>query len=246
MMLKDLRQSRIDLTITNQPGVLRGLSYAIGRDHRKIVVVDNTLYLGGLNLSQSVFERADFMAKINDRDIVEVFKYVFNQSEQTSRKDDWEIYCGYDNTRVLVDSGNGGSLILETAINEINNARKSIDLMTIGHISGGMDLAINNAIERGVKVRGFLSPRGSLGRALFPSPKRMVIYQPRQGISHAKLLIIDEQIAILGSHNFDQRLVWARTEEASLLTSRTHIVKPLVDFFEKTIAGGVRVQRKDT
>lgn len=84
----------------------------------------------------------------------------------------------------------------------------------------------------------FVSPSGALARMVKNRFQGTEVYCPSQGLNHAKLLLVDNESALFGSHNYDAILVALGTEELSLLTARKHIVLPLINFFEKTINEG--------
>lgn len=59
------------------PGIL-------GRDHKKISIVDYVAYLGGINLANLDPKRFDFMLKTNNPRIVEILASIFEQSFRNS------------------------------------------------------------------------------------------------------------------------------------------------------------------
>ena len=222
-MLKDLQNAGVAIEITNRPGMLGDLSFAYGRNHKKIFVVDDCCYLGGLNLSQSVFEREDFMVKITDNDIVEQITSIFEAN--TADKSNRVIVCAPD-TELLMDVGSGHSVVMDRAIGLINSSIESVNFMSSRAACGRVRTALLRAVSRGVKVKTFSSNKDT--RATYES------YSPRYGRTHAKLIIADN-VAIFGSHNFDWKLVTLKTEELSLQTCRQSIVEPLTQYFENTV-----------
>ncbi|MBI4084764.1 MAG: hypothetical protein HY431_02560 [Candidatus Levybacteria bacterium] len=48
---------------------------------------------------------------------------------------------------------------------------------------------------------------------------------------HAKILLVDRAIALLGSHNFSSKGVIMRTAELALQSSDTHLIANLSDFY---------------
>jgi len=58
------------LSLTPFPGFL-------GRDHKKISIIDNVVYLGGSNLTPLDAKRADVMVKTNNASIIEGAKRIF-------------------------------------------------------------------------------------------------------------------------------------------------------------------------
>ncbi len=223
-MLESFVSAGIDFEMTNEPKLVDKLLMARGRNHRKIFLVDDVLYMGGLNLSQKVFEREDFVIKITDKDIVEMAASVYKNTKQS--KSSTTLPCGSD-TEYLIEGGGMNSLIIAKAVILIDRARRRVEFMTSLAPTGEIRRALLRAVDRGVTVRTFSS--WAQCRTPFES------YTPNRGSAHAKLLVAD-QWAIFGSHNFDWRLAVLKTEEMSIMTSRTHIVDPLRKYFEKTIS----------
>jgi len=230
-MLKEFIDEGIDFEITNPPGIFGNLELGYHRNHKKMFIVDDSLYMGGLNLSQSVFEREDFVMRIQDPEIVSQAALIFKSKENDTGKN-VEISCGTD-TKFLIDGGSRESLILNKAIELINNSTSRIDFMSKHSPSGEIKSAMIKAKSRGVKIRTYSSKQDNFGG--------VESYAPDRGNAHAKLLIVDDS-AIFGSHNFDWLLVALRTEEVSLLTTRREMVEPLKAYFEDAVLRTKKLQ----
>jgi hypothetical protein len=114
--------------------------------------------------------------------------------------------------------------------------------MTQSILLGTIGKHLNKAADRGVKVRLFTSKHEGtvLSGLSFIDQNKIEVHFPVEGHTHAKLLVADGKTAIFGSHNFNIILVKSHTKEMSILTTRQHIVTPLVRFFDDTLAGKYR------
>ena len=116
----------------------------------------------------------------------------------------------------------------------VEQATTSIEIMMYtwkwyGHESAGgvqkLSLAINAAAHRGVKVRVILNVE-SMGHAITRINTKTRGFLERAGCevkwgklgiaTHAKMVIIDDQILVLGSHNFS-KAAFSRNPEASII-----------------------------
>lgn len=239
-LLQGLRSSGITPHKTNSPtGPHRytPLPGAVGRDHKKIVVVDETAYIGGVNFTELDAKRIDFMTKITNPAIVNNLANIFTESLTDQPQSDREIVCDSKNT-LIIDGGElMKSLIMRNAYQLVERERDEIVVVSPFSPTGKFAEKLNAAVERGVKVSFITSSRESLpGFASKVSqfvhnfgtgtPKFTTIYV--DGIIHAKALIaMGNGEAIVGSHNFDELFVKLGTEEISLRTSEEQIIDEL-------------------
>lgn len=130
----------------------------------------------------------------------------------------------------------------------INNAQQSIEIIMYewkwySHESAGgvekFNLAIQGAARKGVKVRVLLNIE-SMGHAITKINTRTESYLRLAGVevkfgqigvaTHAKMLIIDGRILILGSHNISKGS-FSRNQEASIIVEGGEAVRPYSDWF---------------
>ena len=116
----------------------------------------------------------------------------------------------------------------------INSARSNIEIIQYewkwyGHENAGgvqkLNLALIAAARRGVKVKVLLNIE-SMGHAITKINSRTATFLARYGVevkfgqvgvvTHAKMMIIDDEILILGSHNFSKS-AFSRNQEASVV-----------------------------
>jgi phosphatidylserine/phosphatidylglycerophosphate/cardiolipin synthase-like enzyme len=249
------RQFR-DHLVRNRAGLLRALAEAgkvvctnrphsilkntpvpgfIGRDHKKIVIVDDFAYIGGLNLTPLDMMRVDLMLGTNNPAIVNVLAQVFISSFYEHEQSDRVISCDSYNS-VLIDSGKrNSSLIMDFVRERILSGEDKITLLTPYLPVGQLRHILNHEADKGRDIEVITSSESNLGFA--PRFSRLVHNFGQQkpkfritrypGVVHAKALKIGNHTAIIGSHNFDELFVRFGTEEIALLTSQPEILQGL-------------------
>jgi len=108
--------------------------------------------------------------------------------------------------------------------------------------AGGVEmfnLAIQAASRRGVKVRVLLNIE-SMGQAITKINTRTETFLRLAGVevkfgqigvaTHAKMLIVDDRILILGSHNISKGS-FSRNQEASIVVEGGEAIRPYIDYF---------------
>lgn len=247
-MYKDLETNGVSVTYINPPKGIKDILIPYqGRNHIKMTLIDDIAYLGGLNLYDTGFGAADFMVKITDKTIVDALAQQFEMVNEQKPEHDYEVTAQNGQLKLLVDRGQPGeSIILDQATNLVNKAKFSVQLLTPFTPSGSFLKALHAADARGISVDVISCDPAILKRTEAVSDILNQINTARMKLSgknipiryltdqklHAKLLIIDRQIAILGSHNFAQEGVRQGTEEIALETTHTALVQNLVDYFQ--------------
>jgi len=119
----------------------------------------------------------------------------------------------------------------------IENARFSIDIIVYDwrwypHESANpvqiFNQAIVQAVRRGVYVRAITCPADTVEilKSLGVSAKRL----NQKNLVHCKLMIIDQEIAVLGSHNYTISAFQSNYEVSIILKGRETIQR-LIDFY---------------
>lgn len=216
----------------------------IGRNHTKIFIVDDTVWFGGLNVSTTHGEKADFVVKFQDPRIagplVDLFGMVNeNRPEKDFRKQLTDHYA------LIVDRGDAGkSMILDEAEGLVGEATESIEFLSQVPPSGSL---LDNLIERakaGVAVNVVISnekeyqsnsvPFGILVKHEFNGFMKKIqgieniqVFHYSEGKVHGKLIIVDGKDAMFGSHNFARSGVKAGTQEACIETTDPRLIPQL-------------------
>ncbi|MEX2007602.1 MAG: phosphatidylserine/phosphatidylglycerophosphate/cardiolipin synthase family protein [Candidatus Levyibacteriota bacterium] len=218
-------------------------SVVLGRDHKKITVIDDVAYIGGVNLAPLDAQRVDFMLKTNNTSLVNKLSLIFDESFRGSPVSDASYVCDARNT-LLVDSGKRGqSIIMTHAYDKIEKEGKRVTLVSPFLPSGDLRKILNKAVKRGVSVEVITSDENQLG--LTPRISQMVhnagqvkpVFEIKRypGIIHAKALLLGDHTAIVGSHNFDKLFINLGTEEISLLTTQPEILAQLNALCERIV-----------
>ncbi|MES1910701.1 MAG: hypothetical protein MHM6MM_003246 [Cercozoa sp. M6MM] len=145
--------------------------------------------------------------------------------------------------------------IQRALLNSINNARHSIDIMSPYLFPPEPILdALKDAVSRGVRVRIMTSgdkcdePLGRFAfvayysRILHECGAELYEYAARE--LHAKNLLIDGRLAMLGTFNLDA-LSFANAKELKVLTIEPHLCDRLQRFFDLELARCVRITSVD-
>ncbi|MGG0717634.1 phospholipase D-like domain-containing protein [Robertmurraya massiliosenegalensis] len=135
----------------------------------------------------------------------------------------------------------------------ITQATKTIDITTPYFIpETDIIMALKTAVARGVRVR-LLVPRhidqkivGFASRTYYGEliEAGVQIYQYDKGMLHAKLMIIDEEIAEVGAANYDMRSFRLNYEVCQVLYS-TDVAMELTHQFERDLADSVPLRIED-
>lgn len=231
-------KGELPVTQTNIPLGILGhtpLPGFMGRDHKKITIIDDNAYIGGVNQTPLDATRLDFMLKTDSPSLVSALSEVFNRSFGDTPIEDSYICCD-ENNEVLIDCGRrGDSLILETACNLVELEEACVTLFSPYLPTGILRRTFNRAVERGVHVEVITSDETQLG---FASKLSQLAHETGQvkplfdiirypGTVHAKALLVGSHSAIIGSHNFDEIFVRLGTEEIALLTKQPEILVQL-------------------
>lgn len=246
-VLENIRNKGVTVTLTNKPEGIKQLLPQIGRNHTKLAIVDDTAYIGGLNLAEEEFRRKDFMMRITDKRIVAGLAECFVQVNENRPARDKVIRCTKD-TRILMDAGKyGSSIILDTAVDMVQQAMHDVSLVTQITPDATMRRALHDAsltkdvelIVSGNKTLCERSPRvldtanRIMGSKRMGKTRRMDY--PRW--VHAKMLLTDRNYpgkakALFGSHNLLTSSVKSGTQEIALETTNPEMVAQLSEYYE--------------
>ncbi|GAB1595032.1 cardiolipin synthase [Lysobacter claricitrinus] len=233
------------------------------RSHRKIVVIDGRIgFTGGINVTDDEDERlrSDAYRDLHLRlegDVVASLQQVFLE--------DW-IYAtgqkppgvprldsepGDVSTQVLVSGPDGPwEAIHRLHVSAIHGARQRVWLATPYFVPGeAAMMALTSAALAGLDVR-LLVPRRSDSRLvtfaarsyfdeLLAAGVRIHEYGPR--LLHTKALLCDDEVAIIGSANFDNRS-FRLNFEVSMLFRDTGIAATLAELLQHDMSNAPRVR----
>ena len=213
------------------------------RDHRKIAIIDgNVGFTGGINLADEYINAITRFGHWKDSsvmikgDAVTRLTVMFLQIWYFLNTEVENIYQPYFNTKAypsdgyvlpFSDSPISGHLTGELAyMNMINNAKRYVYITTPYLIlDNEMITAIRLAVESGVDVR-IITPHipdkwyvHAVSQANYPYLLKsgVRIYEYTPGFIHAKTIVVDDELAIVGTTNFDFRSFYLHFENGILM-----------------------------
>lgn len=202
-MMRDLRAAGVRVGVTNPAGFLWHRLPA--RDHRKLVLIDDDIaYIGGINFSEHNFAWHDLMIRIEQRDVAAFLRADFDATWRNAPVNAVGRFSGLELHNL---SGHGNEAMTERTLEVIRGARRSILAIT-PYLTFPFTDAMAQARSRGAHVT-VLSPainnRVSLRRYVHRLARRhgfeLRHYLGR--MSHLKAMLIDDEVVICGSTNFD-------------------------------------------
>lgn len=211
------------------------------RDHRKITVIDGKIaYTGGINIGDEYINKTkslghwkDFGVRITGKSVIN-FTIMFLRMWNIGNKDNFLDYGNFvleepeypndDNGFILPFSdgpNNHGNPAENTYINMINSAKKSIYITTPYLIlDNEMITSLTNAARSGIDVR-IIIPHipdkkivFALSRSFYDKLLKagVKIYEYSIGFIHGKSCIVDGEVAVIGTINFDFRSLYLHYE----------------------------------
>jgi len=200
------------------------------RNHRKLQVIDNRIaFVGGMNFGREYLGRNPALGSWSDLQ-VELTGPVVTRLQQVFAED-WFFATGRDEPLdEVADAPTKHELspvqvlrtgpdeddhpMLRTNLALIEAARKRLWISAGYFIPGGtMEAALQVARARGVDVRLLVSEKSEhpllvkAGRSYYAALLRqgVRIFEYRRGIEHSKYTVLDDDMAVIGSSNFDDR-----------------------------------------
>lgn len=213
------------------------------RNHKKMMVVDDCAFLGGVNCSEHNFAWGDLMLQTDSPPLVSALAQDFGATIAGINQTGIRQLPGGDDRLYLLD-GRRSRAEFAALFDEITAASRSIDIIS-PYLSGPL-LERLAAVERSVRVR-IITPaannKPAMQQALFRagarlSAKGVKLQIVRHGgsMSHLKAALIDEARLLLGSYNFDllgcelQQEVMLSTGHAGVVDEfRRRILAPLLE-----------------
>ncbi|MBQ7760605.1 MAG: cardiolipin synthase [Clostridia bacterium] len=198
------------------------------RDHRKLCIIDSQIaYTGGINIADEYINKKERFGYWKDCGIalygegaftMEVFflsmwEHVTKSKLKTIKGEYPTLSTGV--YQPYTDSPIDNELVGENVyINMISSAKKYVYISTPYFVvDDEMLRAITNASKRGVEVKIILPgiPDKKIVNQVTKSYyKRLIeagvkVYEYKRGFNHSKIVVVDGEIATIGSVNFDYR-----------------------------------------
>jgi len=240
---ENLRAHGATFITTNTPSMLNRMLPMVRRNHIKLYIVDEAIaWMGGVNLFDEAFEKIDIMIKFDEEKIVDGLVKQFFMVNQLRSPVDYKLQLtSVEN--LFVDTGKFGSSIIYTeAMRKIDSAEKSIIFISQFVPDGPLLQKLIKASKRGVKVDVVTSTKKNSLFTSYPTRLTYLYFQyilPKYPLItlthrlkdvHAKIISVDGDCAMVGSHNYTYSGVLFGTEEIMMQTTDKDLVKRIEDF----------------
>lgn len=226
--------------------------YALYRDHKKMVVVDEKIaYVGGINVSDHNYAWHDFMVKITG-DLAQdlACDYVSTWDGQTQNFDTVQADRDF-----LLNQCAGRYPIFEEILSMIRNAQQDLVIESPYLLGDHIEPVILEAAQRGVTVRLILPYHSNklvyriwvrkMYKRLNHSNITIYGYRGEHNMTHAKLVIVDESYVTFGSYNMFE-LEGLTQKELNIFTHNPDFVRQMLAFVEEDIQNSTIISQPRT
>jgi phosphatidylserine/phosphatidylglycerophosphate/cardiolipin synthase-like enzyme len=243
--LAKLIDNHVAVTFINPlPMIQNWIFPYLHRNHIKIALIDDVLYFGGINFSNLEHSFQDVMVKVADKKLSTIFSQIILHSKQQMLKDD-QIWLDNKNM-LLVEGINTQSIIYQSALSLISKAKKSIVFTSQFLPDGKMLDSLYQSGNRGTKLTIIVPIRNHFNR-VFELLNRwnnlMIIIKQRnlplhkvKSMIHGKILLIDNQTLLIGSHNLCWLGVASKSSEIMLQSTDRNLINQVKQFTNHLIA----------
>ncbi|WPQ64238.1 cardiolipin synthase [Chitinophaga sancti] len=239
------------------------------RNHRKIIVIDGNIgFTGGINMDDRYLNNGKHPVFWRDThlqlegDVVNLLQLQFMMSYRYCSKNTFPFsdpyfhrshikeHCFAD----IVASGPDSDfpMSMQTILMAINVARRSIRISNPYFIPNDQILsALQMAALAGKNVELIIPSRGdsffvqhaaqSYVKPMLDAGAKVYFYQ--KGFIHAKTIVIDDNLAIVGTVNLDNRSFYLNSEIAVVVYDRP-VVHKLNAAFEQDLQDAVQIERR--
>jgi cardiolipin synthase len=227
------------------------------RDHRKIVVIDGDVaFTGGVNLADEYINEVekyghwkDSMVRITGDGVwsmtlmfLELWDACANVDDDLERYRPTRSVSSQGYVQPYHDTPLDHEYLGENVyLNMIQQAKQYVYIMTpYLIIDSGMKTALNLAAKRGVDVR-LITPGipdkkivWDLTRSHYPELLRsgVKIYEYTPGFLHSKVVVCDDELAVVGTINMDYRSLYLHFENACLFIRTPVVAEAKADFLD--------------
>lgn len=240
---REVRETRRLLGRAEREGVRIAVTNPMGflwrkfpvRNHKKMMIVDDQCFLGGINLSEHNFEWRDMMMRCGSPDLVDALAEDFHR---TLDGEDVSRVVSTAEGRLFLLNGRRSRKEYDELFAVMERAKETVDVIT-PYVSEPL-LGRLAALPPSVWVRIINPARNNkpalqqeLFRAATGSNLEVLLYQP--AMSHIKAVLVDGQQLILGSCNFDfvaydvqQEVVLSTDDPALVGDFRERVLEPIL------------------
>ena len=174
------------------------------RNHKKLLVMDDVAWIGGINFSDHNFEWHDMMIRIEDREVADWLSVEF-EADWIGDPDFRQAQFGPELTLMSFDGVSNVQHFGEV-LNLFAGARRSIEVLSAYPTLPFTD-AFGRAAKRGVEVKLYTpwpNNKPAVRDYLLGIHRKLGIdLRLTPGMTHVKAALIDGEVLVLGSSNFD-------------------------------------------
>ena len=217
-MFDAMARAGVGVRVTNPSGpLLAGFAY---RNHKKLIVVDNAAFLGGINFSDHNFAWHDMMLRIEDAQVSDLLAADFDAT-YTGRGRSWTCEAG-DIVLYGLDGRDNHARFAEI-IALIDGAEREIAVVS-PYLTFPFTDALARASGRGVKVT-LITPLANnkpvvRDYLLWAAARAGLEVLLTREMIHLKGMLIDGRRLVLGSSNFDFVSYWIEEELVAVISDR--------------------------
>ena len=212
-MFERLRAQGVAVTFTQPWGPM--LLFGLSRNHKKVYVVDDHAYLGGINISDHNFGWRDFMIRVEEAAVVEALAEDFARTEQGERRP--------------VERAILTNTAIEPAFNDIvTGAARSLVLASPYALDVGI---VNLLAQAEAPAKTVVTAQSNNFRWLRAAEPYLWGRLARSGVDlrtypdffHARFLLADDAKLLVGSSNFSRHSFRCNREVCLLITDTEFI-----------------------
>lgn len=248
-LLRRLEAGGVQVQRTAPPGVL--WRYLLHRNHKKMVVIDGAVaFVGGINVSDHNYAWNDFMVKVSGPLAADMAADFTSTWDGTTI----ELARASPDADFVLNHSPGRPSISEEVARLVEAATTSIAIESPSLLGGELEDLLVAAACRGVAVTVVAPARHN--RTIFrvwarATTDRLVRagatvhgYRGSGGMTHAKLLIVDDRAATFGSFNFFE-LEAITQKELNVFTRDPALVRELRRLLDRDIAASTVMDRPE-
>jgi cardiolipin synthase len=219
-MIDGLRQNGVGVRFVNPVGLL--LTKMPSRNHKKMIIIDGHIsYIGGINFSDHNFAWHDLMLRLENPGIAafltDDFLMSWNGKHFGGRR-------RFDGIELFAFNGATNKTDFEPLFDLINAARSSIYVQS-PYLCHPFTDRLRAAVSRGVNIT-VVTPEKNNKKPVQEyiiweaARSGFVLRYYQGGMTHMKAMLIDDEILIVGSCNFDSFSYWFEQETVAVITDR--------------------------
>ena len=236
-LIRDLKINGVRVMFTNPMGPM-GKNCA-GRNHKKMVVIDDSVsYIGGINISDHNFDWHDMMIRVEDERFAKLLKADFLENWKGQKRPRSEKI---DDLWLHVLDGHSNHRSFQSLFRIMENAEKRI-LIESPYLMFPFIEKLGDLRQKGIQVVVICPEKNN--RQVFDHYIRRECVRRgfdlklfSRGMTHLKLMMIDDDYLVCGSTNFDYVSYTAQQEIFAIISNKKLIHEVKNRIVEADLAG---------